>query len=149
MLRMCKNCRSPFRPHIKVPGQKYCSKRECQKARRKHWQKIKLQEDDDYKKNKASAQKNWASKNPQYWKDYRKNHSGYVERNNALQKKRNLRSRGCSFHAQSKADVIAKMDELTQPFRLVSGYYVLVPVAVEKIAKMDEMLVRIEIITKA
>jgi hypothetical protein len=55
MLRMCKNCRSPFRPHIKVPGQQYCCKSECQKARRKHWQKIKLQEDDDYKKNKAST----------------------------------------------------------------------------------------------
>jgi len=41
------------------------------------------------------------------------------------------------------------MDGLTGKTNLSSGYYLLYPIVVGQIAKMDEMLVRIEVITVA
>jgi hypothetical protein len=149
MLRICTNCQSPFRPNQKVPSQKFCSKSQCQKERRKKWHRKKLQEDDDYKKNQANAQKTWTKKNPEYWKIYRAKHPEYVEKNKMQQTKRNQRYKVGRNCLPNGTDMIAKMDELILKSDLVSGYYMLYPVAVGKIAKMDEMLVRIEVISKS
>lgn len=86
MLRTCNYCQSLFHPHKKVPSQKFCSKNKCQKARWRQWQKQKMQNDVDYKKNQQEAQKEWCKKNPDYWRSYRKNHPGYVERDEVFQK---------------------------------------------------------------
>lgn len=148
MLRICRHCQSPFRPHQKVPGQRFCSSNTCQKARHRIWQKQKLKNDPDYKKNQREAQKTWRVKNPDYWRNYRNKHPDYVERNNSLQKIRNTKSRyDLSTHPKESL-MIAKMDELIRQSELIPGYYMLYPVVTGKIAKMDEMLVRIEVITK-
>ena len=44
--------------------------------------------------------------------------------------------------------MIAKMDALNSKFELISGYYMLYPIASGKIAKMDKMLVKIELISR-
>ncbi|MBW1899744.1 MAG: hypothetical protein JRI61_11880 [Deltaproteobacteria bacterium] len=147
MLRICKHCQSPFRTHKKVPRQQFCSSKTCQKARRQQWHQKKLQSDDDYKKNQREAQKNWGKTHPDYWRNYRKNHPLYVGRNKKLQKKRNIKSRNSLKKAQTESHIIAKMDELARRSNLISGYYMLYPVTAGKIAKMDEMLVRIDVIT--
>ena len=149
MLRICIHCQSPFRPHHKVPNQKFCSNTKCQTARRLIWQKQKLKKDEDYKKNQAIAQKAWAKRNPEYWRNYRKNHPEYVRRNRMLQKRRNFRSRQRIKYPEINDQIIAKMNELDVKSNLLSGYYMLYPITNGKIAKMDKMLVKIELILKS
>lgn len=148
MLRICIYCQSPFRPHQKVPNQKFCSSAKCQTARRMRWQKQKLRKDDDYKKNQARAQNAWAKRNPEYWRNYRENHPEYVKRNRMLQKKRNIKSRHSFNYPEINSHMIAKMDELNGKFKLISGFYMLYPITSGKIAKMDKMLVKIELISR-
>ena len=146
MLRICIYCKSSFRPHVKVPRQKVCSKQSCQKARRKEWQRSKMQNDDDYKKNQAFARKIWATRNSEYWRNYRSTHPEYVERNRRLQKRRNIRSRYSLSFSETDPKMIAKMDDFRDKYCLNSGYYMLHPISKDKIANMDEMLVKIEVI---
>jgi hypothetical protein len=146
MLRVCVHCHSPFRPHTKVASQKYCSGTACQTARRRQWQKRKLQNDEDYRKNQRDAQRIWRKNNPDYWKKYRMDHPEYADRNRSFQIKRNLKARGDPRNLDTNPDKIAKMDDLSKNNSLTSGYYMLYPVAVGKIAKMDEMLVKIDLI---
>ena len=149
MLQICKNCQSPFRPHYKVPNQRYCSSETCQKARRRNWQRQKRLNDDDYKKNQYEAQKTWCSKNPDYWSKYREHHPEYVERNKRQQRKRYATSMNASLYRESKIQEIAKMDDLIKKIHINPGYYILYPVEVGNVAKMDSLLVRIEVITMA
>jgi len=146
MLRICIYCKSPFRPHQKVPGQKVCFNHNCQKTRRKEWQRKKIQNDDDYKKNQAIAQKAWAARNPEYWKNYRSAHPEYVERNRRLQKRRNIRYRYNLNLSKNDPKMIGKMDDLTDKSHINSGYYTLYPISTERNAKMDKMFVKIEVI---
>ena len=146
MLRICIYCQSPFRPHVKVPSQKVCFNHDCQKARRKEWQRRKIQNDDDYKKNQAIAQKAWATRNPDYWRNYRRAHPEYVERNRRQQKRRNIRSRYSPNLLENDPKMIAKMDDLKGKSCIISGYYMLYPISTGRIAKMDEMLVKIEVV---
>ena len=147
MLRICLNCRSPFRPHPKVPNQKFCSQRECQRARRTIWQRQKRQRDDDYKANQLIAQKNWIKNHPEYWKTYRANHPEYVTRNNNLQKKRNLRYRRSLCLSKGSDGANVKMDKLIRQSSLISGYYMLYPIGSDTIAKMDALMVKIDLIS--
>jgi len=145
---MNKECTSPyFRPHAKVPNQKYCSSIDCQRERRRIWQKSKRSNDDDYKKDQIDAQNVWLRRNPGYWKEYRKNNPGYTERNRKLQKIRNLKAKHRLKVQNTKIEKIAKMDEYEQKKVKLSGYYTLYPIHADKIAKMDAILVKIDVIT--
>jgi hypothetical protein len=106
-------------------------------------------DDEDYKKNQAAAQKTWAKKNPDYWTKYRENNPHYTKRNRKLQKIRNLRAKHLSTLRNVEKEKIAKMDELGHKSELVSGYYILYPVHGDQVAKMDAMLIKIEVITKS
>jgi hypothetical protein len=147
MIRICKYCQSPFRPHQKVPHQKYCSSETCQKARRRRWQRQKRLNDDDYRENQYQAQQTWIKKTPDYWKNYRKKNPEYVERNKRLQKKRYAKSKIVLHDSRSLNPVIVKMDDLNQKSNINPGYYMLYPVDVDNIAKMDPLLVRIDVIS--
>ena len=147
MLRICIACRSPFRPHPNVPSQKYCSQDACQRARRREWQQRKLQSDEDYKTNQKAAQKEWCRKNPHYWKLYRLSNPDYAARNKTLQKLRNTKARNAAELQNKEAGMIANMDASIRKPEIISGYYMLYPVAAGKIAKMDQLLVRIDVIT--
>jgi hypothetical protein len=92
-----------------VSNQRYCGSAECQRARKRTWQKEKLANDSDYRENKAAAQREWRSRNRQYWREYRKRNPAYREKNRLRQKERNRR--------RSK---IAKMDELIVEIGVVS-----------------------------
>lgn len=67
----CVHCGARFIPAPQVPNQAYCSKANCQKERRRQWQKNKLLSDPDYRDNQSRAQKAWTEKNPDYWRQYR------------------------------------------------------------------------------
>ena len=139
MEKTCLCCEKHFHPHPAVRDQQYCSDPECQKARKRKWQKDKLSKDTDYRMNQASAQKQWRSRNPGYWKEYRRRNPAYTEKNRIGQRERNQRRRLGSG--------IAKMDELEGRPPVLSGRYRLVPVCNQEIAKMDELIVEIGVIS--
>ncbi len=139
MEKICLCCKRLFAVNPAVSHQRYCSDPECQKTRKRNWQKEKLANDSDYRANQASAQRQWRSRNKDYWKEYRRKHPVYTEANRTGQRERNRRRRLGSG--------IAKMDELTGKTFIRSGRYRLIPVCNQEIAKMDELIVDLGVIS--
>jgi hypothetical protein len=139
MEKTCLCCQRRFIPHCAVRHQRYCSDPECQKRRKGNWQKEKLSRDSDYRANQAEAQRQWRSRNRGYWREYRRRNPAYTERNRIRQRERNRCRRSGSG--------IAKMDELTGKSVIRSGRYRLVPLGNPEIAKMDELIVDIAVIS--
>lgn len=137
MKRRCEHCGDRFRPRPNVAHQRYCSREECQRARRREWHKGKLRTDEAYRDNQRDAQKRWRENHLGYWKAYRDSHPEYVERNRVLQRERNHKRR---------AHLIAKRDESRSWNPMRSGLYRLIPAGEEGIAKRDEYLVKLDVI---
>ncbi|MEA3412029.1 MAG: hypothetical protein U9R74_10900, partial [Pseudomonadota bacterium] len=57
--KRCAACGALFTPCRNVANQQYCSKPECQRERRRRWQREKLKQDPDYQANQAAAQRRW------------------------------------------------------------------------------------------
>ena len=140
MEKACECCKRRFIPHPAVRHQEYCSDPECQKTRKRKWQKEKLASDSDYQANQASAQRQWCNRNRDYWREYRKRNPAYTEGNRIRQRERNRRRRSGSR--------IAKMDELKGKTVIRSGRYRLVPLCNAGIAKMDELIVELGVILR-
>lgn len=113
MEKTCLCCKKRFDRHPAVPDQQYCSDADCQKARKRKWQKEKLASDSDYRANQAEAQRQWRSRNRGYWREYRRRNPAYMERNRMGQRERNRGRRSGSG--------IAKMDELIVEIGVISG----------------------------
>ena len=139
MEKRCLCCKRGFIPHPAVRDQQYCSNAECQKARKRAWQKEKLANDSDYRANQASAQRQWRSRNKGYWREYRRRNPAYTEKNRIGQRERNRRRRAGAG--------IAKMDEQKEKPLIPSGRYRLIPFCNEGIAKMDELIVELGVIS--
>lgn len=148
MKKNCLSCYRKFKPCPTVKDQKYCSKPKCQKARKNLWRKNKLASDPDYKLNQYDSQKRWSSKNEGYWTNYRESHEEYENRNRALQKIRNLKQKQTSKNFNLKT-VIAKSDELKHTKSRLSGYYSLIPINNVQIAKSDELVVKIDVVSNS
>jgi len=112
--RRCTGCGHPFRPRPQVPEQRYCPRSECVRERRRSWQTAKRESDPDYRDNQVRAQRAWLKRNPDYWREYRRAHPNYRERNRLLQRERN---------DQRTEPLIAKMDVSTPELPLTSGIY--------------------------
>ena len=136
MEKTCPHCGKKFLPHPAVVNQHYGGNADCQKARKRKWQREKLIHDADYRENQASAQREWRKRNRHYWREYRKTNEAYSEKNRLRQRERNRQGR-----------TIAKMDELGAKTLLSSGRYRLVPLY-GKIANMDELIVEIGVIAR-
>ena len=96
----------PANPHIK--NQTHCKREACQRDTKRLWQRQKMATDPDYKANQRECNKAWQERNPQYWKEYRKNHPEAAERNRIQQRERNRRRRK-----------IAKMDTSVRKITLI------------------------------
>ena len=140
MEKTCLCCKRRFISHPAVRDQQYCGDPECQKTRKRKWQKEKLANDSDYRANQAEAQRQWRSRNKDYWKQYRKRNPAYTERNRMGQRDRNRRRRSVAE--------IAKLDELQGETLVPSGRYRLVPLCNRGIAKMDELIVELGVISR-
>ena len=138
MEKTCLCCKRQLISHPAVANQRYCSDPECQRVRKRNWQKEKLAKDPDYRANQAEAQQQWRSRNRGYWREYRRKHPAYTEANRIRQRERNRRRRTGSG--------IAKMDELKEKTVIRSGRYRLVPLGDWGIAKMDALIVEIGVI---
>lgn len=138
MSRRCAACGQQFHPLPQVPDQTYCSAPECQRERRRRWQREKQRSDPDYRDNQMRSQKKWAQDHPDYWRQYRQTNPDYVERNREQQRLRNEKQR---------APEIAKMDAPALPLSLPTGRYRLIPASHDDIAKRDEWIVEITVLS--
>ena len=138
----CVHCGEFFTPRNRK--QNYCSRPECQCARKSAWQRYKMHTDPDYRADQRLSQKKWIYNNSGYWKDYRHRHPEKAERNRLLQAIRNRRRTERQQKEQpSDTPLIAKMDaRKINKFKPV-GQFWLVPV----IAKMDVRKVNIYTVT--
>ena len=121
--KRCAHCGCPLDLNPRSKNQRYCGRPECQRARKRMWQKNKMATDPDYHANQQDCNRAWREKNPHYWRDYRRNHPGYAERNRLLQRARRGRRR------------VAKMDASKEISSLKTGTYWLIPE--DGVAKMD------------
>ena len=133
----CANCNDLLTPTPQVPKQTYCSKPNCQKARRKQWQKNRLQSDPDYKANQSRAQKAWTEKNPNYWRELRQTGPDYGNSDLAEQ----------DFLKQDPLKPSIKMDSLTATQNLkkalFDGVFRLKVLAQPQSGKMDVWIVEL------
>jgi hypothetical protein len=107
MPRPCAHCGEPFQPRPQVPDQAYCSSRDCQRARKRLWQRAKLRSDPDYRHNQRSAQRAWLERNPDYWRNYRHAHPDYAQRNRKRQRLRDIAERGVRLAKMDASDLPA------------------------------------------
>jgi hypothetical protein len=119
-------CRRLFPTDPRVKSQRYCSRSECQRLRKRRWQREKMETDRDYRLNQKESRQCWREQNRDYSRRYRANHPEYVQRNRLLQRGRDQRRR----------DNLAKMDESRSLCPLTPGIYHLIP-AKGGLAKMD------------
>lgn len=137
-LKRCLACADAFQTSPRVPTQNYCSRPECQRERRKLWQREKRRADGDYRANQLQCQRRWRESHADYWQQYRAEHPDYVARNRSQQQVRN---------ATRQPGLIAKMDAIPPVSPLASGTYHLTPAERGEIAKMDAWIVRITLLS--
>lgn len=141
MGKVCLCCGEVFRPYPGRPHQAFCSKPGCQRERRRRWHREKMLNDAVYREGQLDCQKDWRERHPDYWRKYRAGHPEYRERNRRQQHDRDLRRRAAS------AEVLAKMDEVTTCNNIESGKYILMPFRPGLLAKMDEAIVQLTVLT--
>jgi hypothetical protein len=133
-----KDCCELFVPCPQVPGQEYCSKDACQRARKREWNRNKLATDRDYREARKYAQKRWREKNPGYWKKYRSRQEDYAQQNRLKQQIRNRKRQRDDLDKG-----IAKTDECLEKNSVVTGRYRLIPIRGDTSIKTDESIVEI------
>jgi len=143
--RRCKHCGKRIYPRPQNPNQQYCTQPECQKERKRQWQRQKMKTDPAYQENQRDAARKWRAKNPDYWRNYRNKRKEYTRRNREQQKQRNQR-RG--RNAGSGNSAIANMDVSDSKNNINSGRYHLIPVTGELVANMDASIVEINVIRR-
>lgn len=136
----CVYCDSPLPSGKRNPKQRYCGRLECQRARKRLWQKAKLQNDPCYKDNQKRANKDWQKNNSAYWQGYRSKNNQYVERNRVRSRER-MRLRRQIVLAVQK---FAKMDALLLDEQRLSGHYALLPIG-DMFAKMDVKILKVDV----
>jgi hypothetical protein len=114
MTKRCTYCGQQFEPCPQVPDQAFCSSPNCQRARKRQWQRDKRQSDPDYRSNQQAAQRTWTQRNQGYWRSYRETQPEYERRNRERQRLRDANARNDGHNAG-----LAKMDVSTLP----SGIY--------------------------
>ena len=150
--RRCAGCRRLFRPRPQSPQQQFCSAPDCQRERRRRWQRARRRSDPDYRENQARAQRRWREAHPDYWREYRKRHPGYTAENRARQRERDRHRRRADGDDRALADGLAKSDASDANFSLSPGTYDLIPVTPDgagALAKMDAYRVEIRAVTMA
>jgi hypothetical protein len=148
MKRTCLHCKNHFRPSKFHHNQNYCNNKECQRARKALWQKNKIKEDSAYKDNQKDALHCWREKNPSYYRDYRKNHPEYTDRNRKKSRERSQKQgyRTKTSPALQQKQDFAKMDVALSQLPIKSGRYKLLPIETAGFAKMDAAIVQLIVI---
>jgi len=136
---ICIHCGKSFKSNPRVKNQIYCSQKECQKARRARWQRLKMARDPDYKENQARCYRQWRKKHLRYQGYYRRKHPEYVKRNRTLQILRDAKRR-----KDRVSKLLVKMDSLKKGFYSRDvGLFKLIPQENRLLVKMDSLIVKL------
>lgn len=127
----CAGCGQPFQPRPQAPKQAYCSAPECQRTRKRQWQKTKLQSDPDYRDNQRQAQRAWHEHHPDYWRQYRERHPKYAQ----------LRPDTQRVGTFSDTDSV-NMDAWIGPSMLAPGLYKISPARANGISSDGSLIVK-------
>lgn len=92
-LRHCPYCGKQFLPSPFHPDQRICSSRRCQRRRQTDYHRHKYRSDPDYRQVCRDSDSKWRSRNPDYQRQYREIHPGYVDRNRRSQTRRDRKRR--------------------------------------------------------
>lgn len=146
----CRECKQRVRrnPCLKEGQQRYCSKKECQQARKNHWERQKKRLDPDYRQRRKNQHKRWLQNKPghSYQTDYRKSHPAYAAINRRHQQVRNLLQREVALGVDVRK--IVKTDALTSVSPVQCGLYEIRPCKArraEKIVKTDALFAIISV----
>lgn len=85
---LCRYCDRPFRPDPRIgEAQKVCGRSACQRARKRaklrRWRTL----HPDHAQSTSAKQQAWAKAYPDYWRQYRRSHPDYYERDLARRRK--------------------------------------------------------------
>lgn len=133
----CAYCRRRYQKNPRVKRQSYCGNTECQRARKRRWQRHKMATDPDYRLNQQDCMQRWRRRHPHYWRHYRRTHQSYTAQNRMLQKIRNL-----NRHAKV---MIAKMDPIRPDKAILPGFYYILRKC-RQIAKVDAIFQKVWIV---
>jgi hypothetical protein len=143
---ICQHCGRICQCNPRSNNQKYCSREECQKARKNKWAKKEYHTKKKYRKKRLESQKTWRKNYPQkvYQKEYRAKRPDYVVRCYAKQ--------NASYHERREAERRALEQNnvntdaiFTQPKR--GGLYKLIPMGVTKNnVNTDAFIVKMQIL---
>ena len=144
--RRCPACHKLFHPRPQAPGQTFCSAVPCQRERKRRWQKARRTADPDYRDNDVQANRQWRSRHPDYWRDYRRKHPQSVTRNREKQRERD-RARRLKAPQPPPGGDLANEDASSFPFSLDTGTYRMIPVTAEDLANENACLVKIALVS--
>ena len=136
--RWCSACGLAFEPRPQSPRQAYCPDEDCQRARKRLWQRAKRSTDDDYRDNQVVAQEGWRRSHPDYWRHYRESHPEYAAANRQQQKQRNAR--------RSRGDRLIAKGDASSPRLPVTGIFRLTQVEPEYSGARREWTVQLTLI---
>ena len=143
--RRCAGCHKLFHPRPQSPGQTFCSAAECQRERKRRWQKARRAADPDYRDNDVQASRQWRSRHPGYWREYRREHPRYVIGNRQRQRERDRAVRDDPIPAAPKSDLANEDASILAP-PLETGTYRMIPVTGGSLANEDACLVKIAVL---
>ena len=144
--RRCASCRKLFHPRAQSPEQKFCTSAECQRERKRRWQKARRASDPDYRDNDIQANRLWRRQHPEYWREYRRKHPQSVIQNRDKQRERD-RARRLQPLQSSTPPELANEDASTPLFPLQTGTYRMIPVTGGELANVDACLVKIALLS--
>ena len=143
----CLHCgkKVPRNPRLKQ-GQRYCSSKECQRARIKEWKRQQYSTNESYRQKCLYSQKVWREKYPadKYQKQYREKHPEYVNRCRELQRKRNEKRREAEREGIDQK--IVNRNTLSC-YPRGDGFYALIPVKGGKIVNRNALMVRMQVLS--
>jgi len=143
--RRCTGCRKLFHPRPQCPEQAFCPTPECQRERKRRWQKAKRAADPDYRDNDAQANRQWRNRHRDYWREYRRKHPQYVTANRQQQRERDRAAQRIVPPAAPGPD-LANEDASSLLPPLETGTYRLIPVTGGDLANEDACLVKIAVL---
>ena len=144
--RRCAGCRKLFRLRPQTPGQKFCAAAECQRERKRRWQKARRAVDPDYRDNDIQANRQWRRRHPGYWRGYRCRHPQVVLRNRDKQRERD-RARGPQPSRPAPGPNLANEDASMRFCPVKTGTYRLFPVIEGDLANENPWLVKIALLS--
>jgi len=144
--RRCAACHKHFHPRPQSPKQKFCSAAECQRERKRRWQKARRAADPDYRDNDVQASRQWRRRHPGYWRAYRRKHPQSVIQNRGKQRERD-RTRRLKPPQPSPPPDLANEDASSLQLPLETGTYRMIPVTGNLLANENACLVKIALLS--